>query len=120
MLLVTKVLAFASALFFVACTSHQRPSPLQRLELKAGMNRLDVEKAIAKALNKELSYSPYGNNLRGGKVHYHDAKVRLSIVYAPGSAAPWVKNKEGVAEHFPPIDERLESFTFKKKSPPKR
>jgi hypothetical protein len=93
--------------------SDSNKSPFDTLELSAGMTREQAEKSIAVALGKERSdYSPYGNNLRGGTVEYKDATglIILEVIYAAGTPAPWVTRPNGVAEHYPPVDESVISF----------
>lgn len=79
------------------------------------MDREVVETQIAAALGKDSTYSPYGNNLRGGTVEYTDGELVLEVVYKPGATAPWVVGSSGVAEHRPPVDETVISFrTYRK------
>ncbi len=82
--------------------------------LQVGMPREKVEKLVTETLAIENNYSPYGNNLRGGVVEYKDKQWILEVTYNPGSPAPWVINKQGVAEHYPPVDETVKSFRLYK------
>ena len=84
-------------------------SVFDTLQLTPGMPRAEAEAAIAHALGKERGdYSPYGNNLRGGTVEYKDATgAVLEVVYKAGAPAPWVQRPDGVAEHYPPVDESV-------------
>lgn len=88
-------------------------SPFAEIDLPVGLPRERAEQAIATALgNAEATYSPYGNNLRGGTVEYTDAtgKFVLDVTYQAGVPAPWVTRPDGVAEHHPPVDESVISF----------
>ena len=93
------------------------PSSFEKISLHVGMQREKAEDVIAAALGKKDSeYSPYGNNLRGGTVEYVDAAgYTLEVVYKPGASAPWVVGSNGVAEHYPPIDEAVISFRVYRK-----
>lgn len=97
----------------------QKASDHSKLEkisalLHAGMLREKVEKLVAETLAIENNYSPYGNNLGGGIVEYKDRQWILEITYNPGAPAPWVINKQGIAEHYLPIDETVKSYRLYK------
>jgi hypothetical protein len=85
-----------------------RVSPLLDLNIEKGMTRSEVEEKIAKALNKPDTYSPYGNNLKGGTVKYRDDKWVLEILYKAGVPAPWDAGG-GKTKHLPPVDETVQS-----------
>lgn len=88
---------------------------LNSIQLAVGMERTQVEKLVAEALGTTSNYSSYGNNLRGGVVNYVENSCVLEVTYKSGAPAPWVVNKQGVGEHYPPIDETVLSFRRYKK-----
>jgi len=94
------------ALFLMGCSN----SKLTHLQLEVGMERARVEELVANALGTTKNYSPYANNLRGGVVEYSEGSCVLEVTYRSGAPAPWVINAQGVAEHYPPIDETVISF----------
>lgn len=71
------------------------------------MSREEIEAMIAASLGMQSTYSPYGNNLQGGTVLYRDGKRVLKITYKAGTPTPWVLNKDGIAQHHPPMDETV-------------
>lgn len=77
------------------------------IELRAGMTREQVERQVAVALGEQPSYSPHGNNLRGGTVRYRDGNWVLSVTFKPGAPAPLFSDEQGHSGHFPPIDETV-------------
>ncbi len=114
-----------AALFLFGCTPRQSttlPEEVVRgevsrfsgLELKIGMNREQVEEKVAALLGKQKTYSPYGNNLRGGTVRYRDEDWVLEIVYKAGAPAPWIMTKDGKAQHYPPVDESVLEFKIER------
>lgn len=84
-----------------------KTSRFHSLELKAGMNREEVENKIATILNEPKTYSPYMNNLQGGVVEYRDEDWVLEVKYKAGMPAPWVVKPDGTMEHYPPTDETV-------------
>lgn len=106
-----------------ACASasdalNEEKCQLCMLELKAGMSREEVETKVANLLGKENNYSLYGNNLQGGVVLYEETGWELKITYRAGTPAPWIINQNGVAEHYPPIDETLLHYEIFRKHLP--
>jgi len=89
-------------------------SKFETLHLKVGMNREQVEEQLEVVLGKKSDYSPYGNNLLGGTVQYREGVWILEVTYKSGTPAPWIINKDGIAEHYPPIDESVLDFSIKK------
>jgi len=108
-------LAGGLIILFTTCSSGCETSKLAYLDIKVGIERARVESIIAEALNTENKYSPYGNNLQGGIVQYTDGRFILEIKYKAGAPAPYIKDKQGNAVHFPPTDETVESIKFYKK-----
>ena len=78
------------------------------------MEREEVEEQIDAVLGKPNTYSPYGNNLRGGTVQYRDGIWVLEVVYKAGAPAPWVQNEDGTAQHYPPVDETIMEYKINK------
>ena len=89
-------------------------SRFHNLDLKAGMNRKDVEKHVSALLGLQQRYSPYGNDLRGGTVQYRDGDWVLEVKYKAGAPAPWVKNPDGSMQHYPPMDETVLEYTIER------
>ena len=103
-------------LFLIGCVSaNVKLSKLESIPIEIGMKREKVEEMVAQALGIANEYSPYGNNLTGGVVQYSEASKVLEITYNNGVPAPWVINQDGVAEHYQPVDETVQSFRFYKK-----
>lgn len=86
------------------------PSPFDGIALRAGMPREEAERVIATALHEQSTYNVYGGNLRGGTVTYSSGAFALDVRYKAGMPAPWVVGSNGVAEHYPPVDESVETF----------
>ncbi len=111
--------ALLAALMVAVVDSEAHPQDACRvcdLGISTGMARAEVEKKIAKLRGTPSAYSPYGNNLKGGLVEYLDRGWVLRVIYKSGSPAPWVVNKNGVAEHWPPIDESVLDLSVSKVS----
>lgn len=89
-------------------------SRLDGVELTVGMAREKVEEQVATLLGKPKTYSPHGNNLRGGTVRYRDGDWVLQAVYKAGVPAPWVQTPAGSAEHLRPIDETLIEYKIER------
>lgn len=66
-----------------------------------------VELAFARLRDGESGYSPYGNNLRGGRVVYVAGDCRIEVTYRAGAPAPWMRQPDGSMVHHPPIDETV-------------
>jgi hypothetical protein len=89
-------------------------SRFKTLELTVGMNRAKVEDQIAVLLGKQKSYSPYGNNLKGGAVNYRDGDWVLEVIYKSGSPAPQILLPDGSAQDYPPIDETVLEYKIER------
>lgn len=99
-------LAVALLSAFVALPA-QAACPFSRFSVKAGTSRLELETRIAALLGKANAYSPYGNNLVGGKVSYRSGNCELQVTFAPGAPAPRIALASGSTEHLPPMDETV-------------
>jgi len=120
-----RVLGFVAAVFLFGC-SYQEDTTVQEeevqaeasrfstLDLKVGMRREQVEEQVAVLLDKQKTYSPYGNNLRGGTVEYRDGAWILRVNYKAGVTAPWVQNSDGTVEHLPPVDETVIEYEIER------
>ena len=110
----------SAALGLSGCTAYGASSKSScrvcKLPVKVGMARSEVETMVATALGKQSDYSPYVNNLVGGTVSYADGGWALVVTYLQGTPAPWVINAQGVGEHYPPQEEKVEQFKVRKLS----
>ena len=97
-------------------TSDNQPvtSSLANLNIVTGMERSKVEKLIASALDKQSTYSPYGNNLYGGVVKYTDGVVVIEVTYNAGAPAQSIVRSDGTVQGYPPVDETVKSFRIYK------
>jgi hypothetical protein len=103
----------ALTLALPALVCSQTPCPFNGLDFPTGMRRLKVEEVIAQRLQKINTYSPYGNNLRGGMVAYQSENCTLNITYKAGTPAPWVRGAGSApAVHYPPVDESVQSHVL--------
>ena len=86
-------------------------SGLRKVNLVAGMKRLDAERIIADATGVKSKYDLYAMDA-SREVRYRDGTTVLVVRYKPGSPAPWVKMPDGHAEHLPPMDGEVLSWEF--------
>jgi hypothetical protein len=84
------------------------------IDLKIGMDREKVEKQVAALLQQQNKYSPYGNSLRGGTVHYHDGDWVLEVKYKAGAPAPRFINRDGANQGLPPVDETILDYSIER------
>jgi hypothetical protein len=94
-------------------------SVLAGIKLSAGMNRADVESAVAKATGVASSYGVYSGAAAREEADlqavYQYGKTQLHIKYNHGTPAPWVRPAGGgPAVHYPPFDQSVKSWTLKK------
>jgi hypothetical protein len=81
---------------------------VDKLGVKQGMPRMEVEQRIAEIRGEENTYSVYRGGLQGGSVEYRFGNCVLTVAYAPGMLPPWVIGSDGVAQHLAPIDESVQ------------
>ena len=87
------------------------------MELKAGMKREQVEKQVAVILGRENTYSAYGNNLLGGTTQYRDGDWVLAVTYKADAISYMIKDNQGRAGCYPPIDETLLDYKIFRGTP---
>ena len=107
MTLVTSVFGLAALLGVLAALPAQAACPFAQIPVEVGMSRMDLEVRIASLLGKTNTYSPYGNNLRGGTFSYPGRDCALRVTFASGVPAPRVDVAGGGSDHLQPIDETV-------------
>lgn len=107
MITFARVFWVVSLLFVAAASSVHAECPFARMSVEVGMTRLEIESRVAALLGATNAYSPYGSNLAGGTISYHDASCELRVTFAPGAPAPTVAVAGGGAIHLAPKDETV-------------
>ena len=87
-------------------------SPLRLVKIKTGMTRTRLEVLVATATGVRSSYRIHSMISRR-EAQYSDGRTLLIVRFKPGAPAPWVKRKDGKAQHLSPIDATVESWIFK-------
>jgi hypothetical protein len=81
--------------------------PFAGLAFPDEMPRTKAETMIAAAMRKPVTYSEYGNSLRGGVVRYEAAGCTLIGTYRPGAPAALLRSEDGRTIHRLPRDESV-------------